>query len=363
MTKYNTEIFIKKAIERHDNKYDYNLDKYLNATSPVKIICIKHGIFEQTPVGHLRGRGCPLCAGKNKTTEQFIDEANIVHNNKYTYFKVIYINATTPITITCPIHGDFEQKPSSHLSGFGCKICGGNINLTTEKFIEKANLIHGHRYDYSKVIYKNSHKKVIITCPIHGDFEQKPNNHLNGANCPKCIKILHLLQRTFTTNKFIDMARKIHNNKYDYSKVNNIKSTERINILCPKHGLFIQSADSHLRGHGCPSCNESKGELRIKQILKRKNIIFIFQKTFDDCRNLNNRKLKFDFYLPKQNILIEYDGKQHYEPIEYFGGVNSYNKLKEYDIIKTNFTKTKNIKLIRISYQNYNNIEKILLSI
>ena len=360
MTKYNTKIFIDKANKIHNNKYDYKLVDYIDSTSPINIICPIHGIFIQTPVGHLRGRGCASCAGKNKTIEQFIGEANKIHNNKYDYSKSNYINATTPIVIICPIHGKFKQKPFSHLSGCGCSACGGNKKLSTNKFIDKANKIHNNKYDYSKVNYINSHKKVVIRCPIHGDFEQKPNNHLNGTNCPKCIKIIHLQQRTFSTNKFIDIANKIHNNKYNYSKSQYTKSRNRVNILCSLHGMFIQNAGSHLAGHGCPNCNESKGELKIKELLDKGKIKYIFQKTFDDCRNKNNKKLKFDFFLPNKNILIEYDGKQHYEPIEYFGGTISHEKLIEYDKIKNQYAKLNKIKLIRISYVEYENISKIL---
>ena len=276
---------------------------------------------------------------------------------------VKYINAITPIIITCPIHGDFKQKPSSHLSGWGCKICGGNNKLTTEEFIIKANKIHNNGYNYSKVNYIGSHDKIVITCSIHGDFKQKPNNHLNGANCPKCGNISQQKNKTLTNLNFIKKANYVHKNKYDYSKTIYSKSRNRIKIICPKHEIFIQNAGSHLSGHGCPNCNESKGELKIKQLLEQENINYEFQKTFNDCVNKNNRKLKFDFYLPNQNILIEYDGKQHYEPIQYFGGQNSFKLVKEYDEIKNNYVINKNIKLIRIPYYNYNNLNSILLNI
>jgi hypothetical protein len=360
MAKYNTEIFIDKANKKHNNKYNYKLVEYINASSPVKIICLVHGIFEQTPVGHLRGRGCPSCSGKNKTTKQFVGEANIIHNNKYNYSKVNYVNATTPITIICSIHGEFKQKPSSHLLGYGCRICGGNVRLTIEKFLEKAIVVHKNKYNYSKVKYFNSHQKVIIICPLHGEFKQKPNNHLNGANCPKCAKINFQKNRTLSQLNFIEKANKLHHNKYDYSQTNYISHKHKINIICPIHGKYSQLANSHLNGHGCPNCNESKGELKIKEILKKKNVIFIFQKTFNDCRNKNNKKLKFDFYLQNKNILIEYDGRQHYEPIEYFGGIISHEKLVEYDKIKNQYAEHNKIKLIRISYIEYENIDEIL---
>lgn len=361
--KYDTISFTEKAKMINKDKYDYSLVNYIKSNIKIKIICPVHGIFEQTPVSHIRNnkpRGCPSCSGKNKTTKQFIDKAKIIHKNKYDYSKVEYVNATSLITIICPIHGDFKQKPSSHLSGWGCKICGGNNKSTTEEFIIKANKIHNNKYSYSKVNYNGSHTKIIIICYIHGDFKQKPNNHLNGANCPKCGIISQQKNKILTKSEFVKKANKIHNNKYDYNKTIYCKSKDNVKIICPIHGIFIQKPNSHLSGHGCPNCYESKGKLKIKQLLDEENIDYVFQKSFDDCRNKNNRKLKFDFYLPKQNMLIEYDGKQHYEPIEYFGGQNSFKIIQEYDKIKNSYVKNNNIKLIRISYQNYNDIDKIL---
>lgn len=364
--KYNTETFIEKGNKIHYNKYDYSLVNYKKSSIKVKIICPTHGVFEQTPNNHIRNnnpRGCPKCVGKNKTNNEFIIEANKIHNSKYDYNKINYINAKTPIIIKCPIHGEFKQKPNNHLNGWGCKKCGGNDKLTTEEFIKKANKVHRNRYDYSLVDYVDSHTKVKIICKEHGKFTQKPNNHLMGNNCPKCIKILHAENRTLSTTEFIIKANEIHNNKYDYSKTTYTKSKNRVKIICPTHGIFTQIAGSHLSGSGCPNCNESKGELKIKKAFKKYNIEYIFQKSFDDCRNKNNRKLKFDFYLPKQNILIEYDGRQHYEPIEYFGGRNSFKTLNEHDNIKNTYAKINNIILIRISYQQYNEIETIVKNI
>lgn len=364
--KYNTETFIIKGNEIHHNKYNYSLVDYKKSNIKIKIICPIHGIFEQTPNNHIRNnnpRGCPKCAGKNKTNNEFIIEANKIHNNKYEYNKTNYINVKTPIIITCPIHGDFNQKPNNHLNGWGCKTCGGNNKLTTEEFILKANKIHKNRYDYSLVKYIGSHTKIKIICKEHGKFEQKPNNHLMGNNCPKCGIISQQNNKKLTNLEFINKANKIHNNKYDYSLVKYIKSDVNIKIICPKHGIFKQKAGQHLSGRGCPNCNESKGELKIKEVLEKYNIEYIFQKSFDNCLNKNNRKLKFDFYLIKQNILIEYDGKQHYESIEYFGGKNSFKTLNEHDNMKNRYAKMNKIKLIRIPYHQYNEIEMIIKNI
>lgn len=133
-----------------------------------------------------RKRGCPEC-GKTlaKTTEQFIQEAIKIHGNKYDYSKVNYINAKTKICIICPEHGEFLQKPNGHLRGISCPKCNSK-NKSTEQFIQEAKLTHGDKYNYSKSIYVNSKTKICITCPKHGDFYQKPHDHINSVGCLKC---------------------------------------------------------------------------------------------------------------------------------------------------------------------------------
>lgn len=166
--------------------------KYKNTETKVTIICPVHGEFEQRPGMHLRGNGCIKCAvyfrsnNKKLTTEDFIKKAKEVHGDKYNYSKVDYRGNKIKVTIICSIHGEFEQPPSNHLQGQGCPNCGGTVKLTTNEFIEKARVVHGDLYDYSKVDYKTNRDKVTIICPIHGGFEQKPSGHLLGSGCPKC---------------------------------------------------------------------------------------------------------------------------------------------------------------------------------
>lgn len=189
------ENFIIEAKEINGDKYDYSLVNYINNKTKVKIICKIHGEFEQTPKMHIhRMDGCKKCGTiittlkRKKPTLKFIEDALIIHNKKYCYDKVNYINALTKIIIICSIHGEFEQLPSSHLKGVGCPKCAGNIKLTTEEFIIKAKNIHGEQYDYSLVEYINIIIKINIICKKHGIFKQKPHNHLSGNGCSKCTK-------------------------------------------------------------------------------------------------------------------------------------------------------------------------------
>lgn len=118
--------------------------------------------------------------------DNFIKRAREIHGNKYDYSKVEYVNNHTKVCIVCPIHGEFWQTPQSHLSKNGCLECGGRKKITTKQFIEKSRKVHGNKYDYSKVEYKNNSTKVCIICPIHGEFWQTPSMHSKGQGCPFC---------------------------------------------------------------------------------------------------------------------------------------------------------------------------------
>jgi hypothetical protein len=185
--KKTTEEFIVDAYCKHDDRYNYKFVDYKNNLTKVKIICPVHGIFEQIPGDHLKGSGCSKCSGtKRLTTEEFIKKAKVVHGDKYDYSLVEYKNRRIEIKIICPEHDIFEQIPTNHLNGKGCPKCGGNIKKTTEEFIKKAKVVHGDKYDYSLVEYKNAKTKIKIICPEHGIFEQTPECHSNSQGCPKC---------------------------------------------------------------------------------------------------------------------------------------------------------------------------------
>ncbi len=193
MTK--TEAFIEKAKLVHGDRYDYSLVEYVNAHSKVKIVCKIHGVFEQAPTAHTSTKqGCPKCAGNTRqTVEEFTAKAKKVHGDTYDYSLVKYTNNNTKVTIICQAHGEFEQRPDYHTdSKSGCPKCANNIKLSTGEFIERAKLIHGNKYDYSKVKYISTHKKVIVICPKHGEFLQKPNSHISTkTGCPKCVSNTH----------------------------------------------------------------------------------------------------------------------------------------------------------------------------
>ena len=129
---------------------------------------------------------------------------------------------------------------------------------TTEDFIEKSSKIHNNFYDYSETIYKTAHEKVCIICPVHGKFWQAACDHLKGFRCKKCSAKTTTDKLTKTTNEFIKKAAKRHNNQYDYTKVKYKRHNQKVNIICKKHGEFLQTPNAHLNGQGCPKCGYFK---------------------------------------------------------------------------------------------------------
>ncbi|MGI0077088.1 MAG: hypothetical protein ACREAU_06755 [Nitrosopumilaceae archaeon] len=192
-TKLTQAQFITRSGCTHNHKYDYTLSVYTRGNIKVKIICPSHGVFEQTPEGHLRGQGCPSCA-KNKKVDlvAFLQKSNQIHQFKYDYRLVAYTDSHHKVKIICPQHGLFLQKPFLHMIGRGCWLCKSdscrmlNIKKATLTFEQKSNIQHNHIYSYNLVEYVDAFIKVKIICPIHGVFQQKPNDHLNGHGCSFC---------------------------------------------------------------------------------------------------------------------------------------------------------------------------------
>jgi len=184
-----TKLFITKAVKIHKDRYDYSKVNYINAKTKITILCKEHGEFQQTPSNHLSNFNCQKCANNYKLdTDSFIEKAKNIHSNRYDYSKVNYTNADTQIIIICKIHGEFRQIPDFHINRkCGCPKCSNNIKLDILEFIEKANKIHGNKYDYSRVIYVNNYTNVIIICKKHEEFIQLPFVHLSNHGCPSCI--------------------------------------------------------------------------------------------------------------------------------------------------------------------------------
>lgn len=360
-----TEEFISRAEKVYQNKYSYEKTNYINSDLKIIITCSIHGDFEKRPLKFLSGRECIGCKTKRTntkklTTEEFISRSKEIFGDKFDYSKVEYKNNRTRVILGCEIHGDFETIPNYHLSDKTCcQQCAKDIiiqknTMTQDDFLIKSKEVHGNKYDYSKTIYKHINQKIIIKCLEHGEFKQAPLHHIhNKSGCPKCG---YMITKTKMTNEnFIKRSTKMHQNKYNYSLVNIKGSSYKIDIICEKHGVFNQLPIAHINGQGCPSCNSSKGEMKVRNYLIDNNIDFEVQKKFNECKNI--RCLPFDFYLPKFNTCIEFNGTQHYKMSTFFGQ-DSFDKLIINDKIKNEFCKKNNINLLTIKYNE--NIDNIL---
>jgi very-short-patch-repair endonuclease len=238
-----------------------------------------------------------------------------------------------------------------------------NDESLTSLFIEKSKKIHGNKYDYSQSIFTKARNKVKIICPTHGLFEQVAFSHYKtGQGCGKCYKE-NRAGKTLKLNNsdFIERCKKIHGDKYDYSLVEYKNTFIKVKIICNKHGVFEQIPMNHMNKKcGCPFCRVSKGEMSIKNWLDTNNFDYIHQYKFDDCKSI--KKLVFDFYLPKNNLCIEYDGEQHTKEKSFFGGSIGLEKIKKRDNIKDNYCNSNNIKLLRIKHNESieNKLNKVL---
>jgi len=414
---------ISKIIEIHGDLYGFDKLVYKSYKDKVTLKCSLHGYFD-IKVNNLisNKRGCQKCGVMKghksclSNIDNFIEKSNKIHSNKYDYSKSIYINWKTPLVIVCNNHGEFIKTPNAHLNGQGCIGCKSlkrfklikekkdpaiNIKRHLDNFISQSNRLHMNKYDYSFVEYKKSNLKVKILCNKHGFFEQTPHHHKNGNGCQRCSYENSIGRVKMNTSEFISMSKNRHGDYYNYSLSKYDGFRKKVKIICRKHGEFFQNARYHINGGGCPSCKcggngkggpgskgnngytsneeattpatsethlrgsrctlcktKSRGEVKIKNFLLENNIDFIREKTFDGCTN--NKKLRFDFYLPEFNTLIEYDGKQHFKSIPYFGGEKTYVNSKKSDTIKNEYCITNSIELIRIPYTQLKNIAEIL---
>jgi len=308
--KLTTSEFIQKANKVHNHKYTYP-DEYINVKTKIKIICPIHGEFYQRSDNHLSGQGCPTCSTKKKLKyKEFIYRSNAIHNNQYEYPDE-YINSYTKVRIICPVHGDFFQTPNKHLSGHECTYCNKSAKLTNEQFIQKAHTIHNNKYEYPDE-YTNARANIRIICPIHGEFYQQSSSHLSKHGCPSCSNKNKNKNKKLTTKIFITRSSKIHNNKYDYPN-EYINARTKIKVICPIHGEFYQRSSSHLNEkQGCQKCTSYKGYSKksiswLNEIAKKENIHIHHAENGGEY-SIPRTKYKADGYCEVNNTIYEFYG-------------------------------------------------------
>lgn len=347
------EIFIDKARKIHGDRYSYLNVRYSLANTPVTITCSKHGDFLQRPIVHLRGSGCTSCSHESRhlTTADVIPRYIKVHGDLYDYSLTNYINSDTKIDIICKVHGKFKQYPKDHENGAGCLHCGHPNKYTTETFIEKAKQIHGDFYDYTNAVYMRNNIRTEIICPVHGSFEQTPSGHLAGYGCLQCGRIKANTNSTKTTEQYVNEARQVHGELYDYTATAYVHSTEKLEIICKVHGRFMQSANNHLQGHGCPACAkvnfQSKPEFEIKEFIESLGIDVLHTHYLDG--------VELDLFVPSKNLAIEFNGLFYHSS----GSISTDKVISEKHIKKTELCEKHGITLLHIFENEWENKQSI----
>jgi len=348
-TKKTTEYFINELKEIYGDTYDYSKVNYIRNNIKVIIICKKHNNeFEKMPISLLKRNGCLKCSKEKRLkylSDNFIKRSKEIYGDRFDYSKVEYISSTSKVIIICKEHGEFKQRPEAHCdkSKGSCSMCKDKKNkkpktkkkiITTSIFIERAKKIHGDKYDYSKVKYENKNNKVIIICKEHGEFKKKPYNFLGGSKCPKCCK-----NYSPTTEEWIEKAKYVYDDFYDYKKVNYVNNREKIIITCKEHGDFnVQPFEFIRKRHQCPKCSlcskcksfnsvsnlcewcdpdsehyKNTKEMKIVRFLRENllNVYFFHNKSIGrDCTNGHLfPDIRFDclYY----NLIVEVDEFQH----------------------------------------------------
>lgn len=350
-----TEEFIADARSVHpDAPYDYSQVRYAGAKVKVQIICAHHGPFLQAPNYHLTGCGCPRCGATRRETakryslETFLKKARETHPDaRYDYSLVDYRGSRVPVRIVCPVHGEFEQNPVGHLTGRGCMQCGiqrrnAAISGNQAEFMDAARSTHGDRYSYDKVDYQGFHRPIIIVCPEHGEFKQKPAKHLAGQGCPACGLVKLSLDQRESPEDFIARCQALHGaDRYDYSNARYVTSQGKVEIICPKpgHGSFWQLASDHVAGHGCPTCVHiySSPHKEIEAWVAHLNVEY----------QSNTRSLiapyELDIFCPSSNLAIEFNGSWWHSQTD-----DRTPGLKNRHLRKFQLCREKGIRLLQI---------------
>lgn len=271
-----------------------------------------------------------------KTPEQYVKECK---EKGYDLPVEGYVTANKKIKHECKYGHIYEQTPNAHLRGQGCSVCSGSFKKTPEQYVKECK---DKGYDLPLEDYINNSTKIKHRCNQGHTYEQSPNNHLNGKGCPVCNGTPKK-----TSEQYIKECRE---KGYDLPLEDYINNRTKIKHKCNKGHVYLQSPDMHVGKYnqGCPICKESHGERFIRTYLENNSINYTLQKKFNDLKD--KTYLSYDFYLPDYNILIEYQGIQHYKEKEFFGGDKHLKKQQYHDNLKREYAKNNGYKLLELHY-------------
>lgn len=309
--KHNLDEFVENARRKHGLKYDYSNTIYKGAKKKLTIRCRIHGEFEQEAWSHLSGRGCPACGDiqigllSRLTNDQFLERARSVHGDTYDLSLVNYRTSTDKIKVVCRTHGVFTPVAGNFISKkTGCPKCRNDATsrrsrLSFQEYVERSTKVHSGKFTYKELVYENNNAHLIVVCPTHGEFKQLAQSHLKGVGCVKCSKPVR------DQASFLSASSEIHGDKYDYSKAEYKSAFEKVEIICPEHGVFTQAPTYHVNmANGCPRCagvGPSNGQLEITEFLKPHVDVV------SESRLPGSTK-RLDILIPSKNLAVEYHG-------------------------------------------------------
>jgi uncharacterized protein with PIN domain len=359
MTRKKTDKeFQKQVYDLVGDEYTF-LDAYANTRTKLRVKHNKCGhTYKVSPNKFFSGTRCPYCsATTKKTNEQFQQEVFSLVGDEYVFLDH-YVNAKTKIKVKHNECGHiYKVNPNSFLRGSRCPYCKGNAKKTDAEFKQEVFDLVGGEYTFLDA-YINSYTKIKVKHNKCGNvYTVAPHVFLKGVRCPYCAGLIKK-----TDEQFKKEVYNLVGDEYTFLDTYTNSATK----LRVKHNVCgnvysVRPTDFFSLHNRCPYCNSPKGETIITKILNNLNIRYEYQKTFDDLRDIH--LLSYDFYIPDQNILIEYQGIQHYQAIEYFGGDATFKRQQKHDKMKLDYAKAHHHNLIAVPYteDTFSKIKKYLL--
>ena len=355
------KFFLAKAKKQYGDDvetiFDYSKVDYQRAKMPITIRCIKHNLeFAQIAASHLGGAiGCKMCRREKPPRAKIRTKADVIalgtkmHKGLDTYEHTNFVNSRTKIMVTCKKHGNYEISTGTYLQGNRCTACGvESKQLPLSDLKIKVREVHGDKYTYDWDSYINSSNKMRIKCPVHGWFEQRVNTHISGRGC----RICGVDSRRYSSDKVLGKIKSHFRDRYTYDKFVYVRDGDPVIITCKKHGDFSKVPNELVRGNGCPACTESKAERTMSNILTDNGIAHVQE------HKLPGAIYRYDFYLPKLNVLIELDGKHHHASIAFYGGDKGLANMQRRDMLKNLLAVKHDIPLVRIKYTEFGCLHK-----
>ncbi|MCK5775119.1 MAG: hypothetical protein KAH25_03030 [Bacteroidales bacterium] len=363
------KLLIESLTDKFNSRFKYpDVDSFNSKKSIINILCNEcNTYFLESLYNHAQKGKCPSCYSK-LIMEQRIESASKLYDGLYSYNKVT--SHVGLVTITCMAHGDFKTDLGRHSKGLAicprCAFINKKIKMV-ETFKNNAHEKFNDQFSYDEDVFDNyindsslirfDNIRLRIECKDHGFFYSKPSTHLKSdwGICRECLRIKRELE-------FIKESRSLHNNRYTYENYQWAFNDVPSYITCPKHGDFIMRPSGHIgRLSGCPECGFSSGELEVSKVLREFEIIYEYEKEFDDLVGTGGGRLRFDFFVESLNLCIEFDGRQHFEANEHFGGTKQLENQQRHDELKNTYCEDSGIHLIRIPY-NVKSVRDTLLS-